>query len=32
MRAFRIASEIVDQAEWHEADIPFPMIDVRFWG
>ena len=32
MSAFRIASEIVDRAEWHEADIPFTMIDVRFWG
>ena len=24
--------EIVDRAEWHKADIPFTMIDVRFWG
>jgi hypothetical protein len=32
MRAFRIAIEIVDRAEWREADIRFTMIDVRFWG
>jgi len=24
--------EIVDRTEWHKADIPFTMIDVRFWG
>jgi hypothetical protein len=32
MRAFRIASEIVDRTEWHKADIPFTIIDVRFRG
>jgi len=32
MRAFRIAGEIVDRAEWHKADIPTRSINVRFWG
>jgi hypothetical protein len=30
--AFRIANEIADRTEWHEADIPFTIIDVRFRG
>ena len=25
-------NEIVDRTEWHKADIPFTMIDVRFRG
>jgi len=28
MRAFRIAGEIVDRAEWHEADIPFTILGL----